>query len=184
MVICNECDAHMRRGAERSVQQHRPGMRTRLWMSGTYGEHNILVLAKKKKNKKNNMNTKTGKMKRNAKQASRGPRSVATPKKVLEFIKLICDPKGRKKVSEVFQKFEMEGFMTQKGLWNIARENVLQDRGAVLPRASFQCFIALDPPNLCNILAPSLSASPSSLTLKALKMFLPSHVDVSVLQSH
>ena len=28
--------------------------------------------------------------------------------------------------------FEMEGFMAQKGLWNLSRENVLQDRGALL----------------------------------------------------
>ena len=26
-------------------------------------------------------------------------------------------------------KFEMEGFMAQKGLWKLAREKVLQDRG-------------------------------------------------------
>ena len=40
MVICSECHARMRRGAERNVQLHWPGMRTRLWMSGTHGEHN------------------------------------------------------------------------------------------------------------------------------------------------
>ena len=28
--------------------------------------------------------------------------------------------------------FEMEGFMAQNGLWNLSRENVLQDRGALL----------------------------------------------------
>ena len=28
--------------------------------------------------------------------------------------------------------FEMEGFMAQQGLWNLSRENVLQDRGALL----------------------------------------------------
>ena len=27
--------------------------------------------------------------------------------------------------------FEMEGFLAQKGLWNLARSNILQDRGAV-----------------------------------------------------
>ena len=29
--------------------------------------------------------------------------------------------------------FELEGLMAQKGLWNLAREKILQDRGA-LPR--------------------------------------------------
>ena len=37
-MICNECHARMRRGAERSVQLL--GTFTSLWMSGTHGEHN------------------------------------------------------------------------------------------------------------------------------------------------
>ena len=36
-----------------------------------------------------------------------------------------------KSVSRLLGKFEMEGFMAQKGLWNLARENMLQDRGAL-----------------------------------------------------
>ena len=35
-------------------------------------------------------------------------------------------------------KFVMEGFTAQKGLWNLARENVLQDRGA-LPEVKRKC---------------------------------------------
>ena len=37
-----------------------------------------------------------------------------------------------KRVSEAFDKFEMEGFMAQKGLWNLAGGSVLQDREALL----------------------------------------------------
>ena len=33
----------------------------------------------------------------------------------------------------LLEKFEMEGFMAQKGLWNLAREKILRERGA-LPR--------------------------------------------------
>ena len=29
------------------------------------------------------------------------------------------------------KRFEMEGFTAQEGLWNFARRNVLQDRGAL-----------------------------------------------------
>ena len=28
-------------------------------------------------------------------------------------------------------KFEMDGFMAQKGLWNLAREKILRERGAL-----------------------------------------------------
>ena len=35
----------------------------------------------------------------------------------------------RKEYQRLLNKFEMEGFMAQKGLWNLARENLLQDRG-------------------------------------------------------
>ena len=30
-----------------------------------------------------------------------------------------------------FNKLEIEGFMAQKGLWNLGREKVVQDRGAL-----------------------------------------------------
>ena len=39
----------------------------------------------------------------------------------------------RKEYQRLFHKFKMEGFMAQKGLWNLARNKALQDRGA-LPR--------------------------------------------------
>ena len=32
----------------------------------------------------------------------------------------------------LLNKFEMEGFMAQEGLWNLARNKALQDRGALL----------------------------------------------------
>ena len=35
----------------------------------------------------------------------------------------------RKEYHRLLNNFEMEGFMAQKGLWNLARENLLQDRG-------------------------------------------------------
>ena len=35
----------------------------------------------------------------------------------------------RKEHHGLLNNFEMEGFMAQKGLWNLARENLLQDRG-------------------------------------------------------
>ena len=43
--------------------------------------------------------------------------------------------KGKVEGQKEYQrnKFEMEGFMAQKGLWNLARNKALQDRGA-LPR--------------------------------------------------
>ena len=37
----------------------------------------------------------------------------------------------RKEHQRLLNKFEMEGFMTQKGWWNLARNKVLQDRGAL-----------------------------------------------------
>ena len=37
------------------------------------------------------------------------------------------------KVEEfVFDEFETGGFLAQRGLWNVAREKMLQDRGALL----------------------------------------------------
>ena len=35
----------------------------------------------------------------------------------------------RKECQKVLDKFEMAGFMTQKGLWNLAGETVLQAKG-------------------------------------------------------
>ena len=37
----------------------------------------------------------------------------------------------RKESKRQFKKFEMGGFMAQKGLWNLAREKMLLDRGAL-----------------------------------------------------
>ena len=37
----------------------------------------------------------------------------------------------RKEYRRLLNKFEMGGFMAQKGLWNLARERMLQDRGAL-----------------------------------------------------
>ena len=37
----------------------------------------------------------------------------------------------RKEYRRLLNKFQMEGFMAQKGLWNLARKSVLQDRGAL-----------------------------------------------------
>ena len=39
----------------------------------------------------------------------------------------------RKECQRLLNKFEMEGFMAEKGLWNLAKNKALQDRGA-LPR--------------------------------------------------
>ena len=36
---------------------------------------------------------------------------------------------GKEEYRRLWNEFEMEGFVAQKGLWNLARENVLQDRG-------------------------------------------------------
>ena len=36
-----------------------------------------------------------------------------------------------KEYKRLLNEFEMEGFMAQKGLWNLAREDILQDRGAL-----------------------------------------------------
>ena len=36
-----------------------------------------------------------------------------------------------KEYQRLLNKFEMEGFMAQKGLWNLVREKVLQDRRAL-----------------------------------------------------
>ena len=36
-----------------------------------------------------------------------------------------------KEYKRMLNEFEMEGFMAQKGLWNLAREDILQDRGAL-----------------------------------------------------
>ena len=48
----------------------------------------------------------------------------------------------RKEYQRLLNKFDMEGFMAQKGLWKLARDKALQDRGA-LPReegdAVIQC---------------------------------------------
>ena len=38
---------------------------------------------------------------------------------------------SRKECQRLLNKFEMEGFMAQKGLWNLDREKMLQDRGAL-----------------------------------------------------
>ena len=35
----------------------------------------------------------------------------------------------RKEYQRLLNKFEMEGFMAQRGLWNLSGERVLQDRG-------------------------------------------------------
>ena len=37
----------------------------------------------------------------------------------------------RKEYKRLLKKFEMEGFMAQKGLWNLVGKKVLQDRGAL-----------------------------------------------------
>ena len=37
----------------------------------------------------------------------------------------------RKEYQRLLNKFEMEGFMAQKGLWNLAREKILRERGAL-----------------------------------------------------
>ena len=39
----------------------------------------------------------------------------------------------RKEYQRLLNKFEMEGFMAQKGLWNVAKNKALQDRVA-MPR--------------------------------------------------
>ena len=46
---------------------------------------------------------------------------------------------GKKKVTRqekrrLWKEFETGGFMAQKGLWNVAREQILQDRCAALPK--------------------------------------------------
>ena len=38
---------------------------------------------------------------------------------------------ARKEHQRLSNKFEMEGFVAQKGLWNLARNTALQDRGAL-----------------------------------------------------
>ena len=38
----------------------------------------------------------------------------------------------RKDYRILWNEFETEGFMAQKGLWNVAREKLLEDRGALL----------------------------------------------------
>ena len=37
----------------------------------------------------------------------------------------------RKEYQRLLNKFEMEGFMAQKGSWNLVREKMLRDRGAL-----------------------------------------------------
>ena len=37
----------------------------------------------------------------------------------------------RKEFRRLLNKIEMEGFMAQKGLWNLAREKILRERGAL-----------------------------------------------------
>ena len=37
----------------------------------------------------------------------------------------------RKEYQRLLNKFEMEAFMAQKGVWNLARNKALQDRGAL-----------------------------------------------------
>ena len=39
---------------------------------------------------------------------------------------------SRKKYQRLLNKFEVGGFMAREALWNLARENMLQDRGALL----------------------------------------------------
>ena len=38
---------------------------------------------------------------------------------------------GKEEYRRLWNEFEMEGFVAQQGLWNLAGENVLQDRGAL-----------------------------------------------------
>ena len=38
---------------------------------------------------------------------------------------------SRKKYQRLLNKFEMGGFMARKAVWNLARENMLQDGGAL-----------------------------------------------------
>ena len=38
----------------------------------------------------------------------------------------------KKRVSEASEQFEMDGFMAQKGQWNLAEEQILRKRGALL----------------------------------------------------
>ena len=33
-----------------------------------------------------------------------------------------------KSIKRLVNKFEMQGFMSQKGLWNLAKENILKER--------------------------------------------------------
>ena len=37
----------------------------------------------------------------------------------------------RKEYQRLLNKFDMEGFIAQKGLWNFAREKILRERGAL-----------------------------------------------------
>ena len=37
----------------------------------------------------------------------------------------------RKDYQRLLNKFELEGFIAQKGLWNLVREKMLRDRGAL-----------------------------------------------------
>ena len=37
----------------------------------------------------------------------------------------------RKEYQSLLTKFDMEGFMAQKGLWNLVREKILRERGAL-----------------------------------------------------
>ena len=36
---------------------------------------------------------------------------------------------ARKEYQSIFNKFEMEGSMAQKGLWNLAKETIMKERG-------------------------------------------------------
>ena len=38
---------------------------------------------------------------------------------------------ARKEYQRLLNNFELEGFVAQKGLWNLVREKVLRDRGAL-----------------------------------------------------
>ena len=41
--------------------------------------------------------------------------------------------KKKKEYQRLVNKFEMEGLMAQKGLWNVAKENIMKETG-VLPK--------------------------------------------------
>ena len=58
---------------------------------------------------------------------------IACSQQVFIFLSIGGNPPvaKRKEYQRLLNKFEMEGFMAQKGLWNLARNKPLQDRGAL-----------------------------------------------------